>query len=341
MRVFQYHYLVKQKRRSLMNAVSVRYVESLLQLLRIALKRHGRMSHRVFLQNVNFHSKSKIPVGIVLQGPIENESSRKYLKDSLIELNRVFPPEQIVISTWESSKIDESDIDGLASIVKSSDFGLKHNFQRQLRSASAGLRFLKNQGLPYVVKQRVDQRIGNLDSYNFILKNLQFFGEDRILFTSRNSFYSRLFGFSDMFTFSTVENQILFWSDEVNSYGGFEWDPIAMNMPRERIIWQGTNLIPWSESWLNLRFAMIRCFKFSSSAWLDNIKYFKESCILVNSDYLDQQWHKDRVRTHTSSLKLMFHEGKFDKHREWSFEDWISVYLKGGSDDQPSPGSFF
>jgi hypothetical protein len=37
----------------------------------------------------------------------------------------------------------------------------------------------------------------------------------------------------------------------------------------------------------------------------------------------------------------MFHEGKFDKHREWSFEDWISVYLKGGSDDQPSPGSFF
>lgn len=327
-----------RSRRTLLDAILLRCTKVLYRALYLILKRHGRPSSRVLPYTTGTHNQLRSDLGIVLQGPIDSEPSREYLLTTIKQLSCLIPPSNIVVSTWENSKIDEKDTKGIAILVKSSDWGLRNNLQRQLKSTSIGLSILSEQGIPYVAKQRVDQRFQNLAIYENAQKLLLRFGEHRMVFSSRNSFYFRLFGFSDMFTVGSIENQKNFWNED-SDYS--EWNPAISSYLNTDYPWPGTKKPPWSESWLNIRFAFNQGFEFSPEPWEDNLRFLRDSCVLLNSDFMGHVWRKDGSHLTTSAQRLMFHEKRLAKHREWCMEDWLSLYTGAWSEESPETDQLF
>jgi hypothetical protein len=154
-------------------------------------------------------------VSIIIQGPILLKDNFTYTTALLYK--KYFTNAVIIISTWEGvpmsciKKIENSGIILLLNKMPSyNGFG---NINFQIITTLAGVNYAKKNNLKYILKTRTDQRFYNKESIQYFrnLYNQEEFN-NRIIVSSLNTFYTRLFSISDMFQFGKIETIYKFWN---------------------------------------------------------------------------------------------------------------------------------
>jgi hypothetical protein len=285
------------------------------------LKKYGRLKMS-FYENFDFFKESRIVdsnLGIIFQGPVRDMKSLEYLENSINQLSKLILPDNIVVSSWKEDLQRLRKLESKCRLVISDEQMFKNNHFKQLYSTHVGLQQFSDNGIDFVFKVRVDQCFNWKLLILFMPQLLQEFGTHRIVFMSNNSFKYRLFGLSDMFTFGAIDEMRSFWNFE-------EMNDQELKLAPDFALWFDQESPMWSESWLNLRYAINQNFIFSESAWEDFIRYIEKRVIVADSRYFGHEWLKLDTNFEGSIEKMLFNEHSAKKIQEWSFMDWFGIY---------------
>jgi hypothetical protein len=207
------------------------------------------------------------------------------------------------------------------------------NLLRQINSTHNGLEHLYELGVNKVAKVRIDQRIGNLNSIEFIDYLLYQYPTNckqarmRIVGSSLNTFASLPVFMSDCLPFGHIEDMRDYWafqsqekfSESVHQVlGCFGQDVFQLGIHPE--IWLASKYVRLKE----LR---------PKDIWACNEIFWRDLALVVDSSFLDHQWQKQSKYFASNYKSIKWLEGSLQsKFREMSFSDWLS---KNGARHSP------
>lgn len=162
--------------------------------------------------------------GIVMQGDLA--STRGYAIETVKIYRKLFPGVKIVISTWDTAaKVDVDALEDLGATVvmtKPPVFPGPFNRNMQLLSSSAGVIEASAQGVKYILKIRMDQRLYSPHALSLMKGLVEAFPvsggpanqDKRLVVLSNNTFINRIYGVSDFLTFGLVRDVLTYWDFE-------------------------------------------------------------------------------------------------------------------------------
>ena len=254
--------------------------------------------------------------GIVLQGDLK--ISKDFTVETVKLYKRIFPGVKLVVSTWNTAdEKDLSSLQALGAIVISHPLpepvGI-YNRNYQLQSAHSGLIQANTQGVKYLLKTRVDQRLYSPHALS-LMKGL--IGAHpltgpvanqsaRIVAISNNTFTNRVYGLSDFLTFGTAEDILNYWHSEGQTH---------LNSPRQGV--ESPELYP--EIFFCSRFLKRTGW---NCAWNqeDWQLALKHRFIIVDGTSLDFFWNK-----YSSREMLWRRYGQIPQFEEVTFGQWIET----------------
>lgn len=179
---------------------------------------------------------------ILIQGPIITQNN--FTVETLKLYRHIYPNVTLVFSTWENSisennkKVFEALNVHLLENKLPSNRGVV-NINLQIKSTSTGIRFLKSNGVNYVLKVRSDQRAYNNIDFLTYMRCLQLMYpqkmhncplSERLVICSLNTFKDRLYGISDMLMFGSIDDMALYWDIPFDSV--YPGGPIIFPNPK-------------------------------------------------------------------------------------------------------------
>jgi hypothetical protein len=289
----------------------------------------------------NFQSRSdksdyeNLEWGIVIHGKIRDENHFDYLNETIEILTKNLIRPNIFLSVYKDKFYDR--------IVET--FGTKVHVEncldagelpepypksllQQTQSFYDGARRAQGQGLRYVVKLRVDQRIRSQNALNhfaFMMKNYNISQggiTNRIFSTSFNSYLNRPLGISDMLMFSTVENMLEYWKP--SSSKEYLDLLLKLNADYPDKIWNSFHI---PEIWLAARFLVQKGYSLKSPLEI-NYLFWSKYAGVVNSDFIGHEWIKNNKWVHNNLVNLRPKREMLNvKYIELYREDWEINYL--------------
>ena len=267
---------------------------------------------------------SAIDFALVVQGPYVKLG--RFTFDMLKYYRDTFPNSVIIYST--TSELPKEDAllleDKFKIDIVKPNCDIQpgpFNFNLQLLTTNAGLDRLSDYGerVNFVLKTRSDQVLLNGKFYEYFKMLLQHYPlikntkgqQGRLLFSSLNSFNSRLYGLSDMLVFGL--------KDDVISYFACEYDLRST----EQLSIAGSRSIK-DHSTLEVcevRLA-VQFLKSKDEQLLYTIEDSKTKIssrfIVIDHEMIEQYWCK-----YSSNIDRY---ASFGKYEEMSYLDWLSVY---------------
>ena len=155
-------------------------------------------------------------MSIIIQGPILLNDNFTYITALLYK--KYFNKAIIIVSTWEGmavSQINKFRNSGIILLLnKMPDYNGFSNINLQIVTTLAGINYAKKINTKYILKTRTDQRFYCKESIKYFknLYNQKNLDYDKIIVSSLNTFYTRLFSISDMFQFGKTEIIFKFWN---------------------------------------------------------------------------------------------------------------------------------
>ena len=322
-----------KNRRTVIQALKKRFASFTARFLAYQLRRYGRTTVSVGNRENNTKNPPKLneKIGIVFQGPIKTKEDLEYIRHSIENLKNVVDAESIIVSTWREPKQIARELEDICHVVQNVDSSKLMNSERQMISALAGIDRLAHKNVDFVAKLRVDQRFDWHKTFTTALSLLRTFGENRIIFASNNSFKYRPFGLSDMFTFGKISNSRIFW-DALDCPKG---DSRELTFKYDFAPWYQANSTLWTESFLNINYALKKNFEFSSDIYLDYINYIRKYTCIIDSDNHGHNWRKLKSHFQGSTEKMLFNRHHPITIQEWSFLDWFRIYENVYTDTHP------
>jgi len=249
---------------------------------------------------------------IVIQGPVMHKSD--FTLETIRMYRKMFPNVQVILSTWEGE--DEETMEKIREegaevvISKSPGYGGPGNTNMQLASSSAGIKFAREMGFEYVLKQRTDVRMYNPRAIEFMLNLLKHFppsersGQRARLIATGSALYQP-YQYGE-FLFGAIEDMDVYYVCPLIKEGQeFENYVVEVYIPTEFLKKKGWNL-EWTID--HGRQIMRECFIVLDWSMLDKItyKYFQF-----------RYWEYQNQRSYTESIPSN------DASR---FDDWLNIY---------------
>ncbi len=269
-------------------------------------------------------------IGFVFQGPVDNERAARYLSDSLKKLTQFLDGANVVVSSWDESKKYLEEVRELA-VVKTLPSPEVGNHVKQVMTTHLGILELIDSGITHIAKVRVDQSLDWQRILSIAPKILDVYGDERIIFLSNNSFKYRPFGLSDMFTFGSTSAMLNFWKFDESAINELN----KLNFGKKFASWHNPEKMFFTESWLNLRYALKNEFKFSDSVYKDYLRYIQKFAIILDSSDYNHRWMKLESNFQGSTEKMLFNRHNPQLLAEWSFSDWFRILYDGHLEEEP------
>ena len=260
-------------------------------------------------------------LGILLQGPIILKDNFTF--NMLVLYKHIYPKSEIVLSTWDIESLEEIEkIKKIGVTVlknKKPVFYGTQNINLQLTSTKAGLNYLKEQQVDYVLKCRTDQRITKqIDFINYFLNLLKQFPLDntkllkgRLIITGLNSFAHRLYGVSDMLMFGNTDDMLLYWDIDLQK------EVAILNETSPRYFMKN-NI---AEGYLVNTF--LRNLNFNPNWSEENSNHFLKSFfIIIDKEQLDLFWFK--YQRHFENYCALDGDEQMQK-KNLTFADWLMM----------------
>ena len=155
-------------------------------------------------------------VSILIQGPLLLKGDFTYT--TALQYKKHFSNAIIIISTWEGvpiSYINKFRNSGIIVLLNQlPNYNGFSNINLQIITTLAGINYAKKIKTKYILKTRTDQRFYNIETIQYLknLYNNHNFDNEKIIVSSLNTFYNRLFSISDMFQFGKIETMYNFWN---------------------------------------------------------------------------------------------------------------------------------
>ncbi len=263
-------------------------------------------------------------VAIMMQGPIIHENNFTIETINLYISN--FPNSKIILSTWEEEKVDpEIYINKNVCVIRSEIYKGRKGYgstNYQIKGNKIGINKIKELKIPFTLKTRTDQRLGNPDMLSYLKKMLELFPLDnkynlnqksRLIGMSFDTFIYRLYGLSDMFLFGETE--------DVFSYFDCKYDTRNFNNYKLK---QNTQRIYSKENICEVYF-MTEFLKKKGEEieWKleKSLEVFKKRFLIIDSYSLDFFWPK------YSFLEDRWRYFKYKVNQEeMTFSKWLRIY---------------
>jgi hypothetical protein len=282
-----------------------------------------------YLINTGKHNSDNL-FTLVLQGPIPDESTFKFLENNLGMYRNNFKDLKIIISSYYDSEkfLNKLSHNLFDDVCLQDSHKLANNFQRQVSSSSLGIEYSSKYNRDFILKMRIDQKMASQTSFNQIrevlesYKTVRTISGYRVVASSLNSWAYRPLGLSDMFIAGTYMDLKTYWSFD-KTIVNYNLDDIVPNL-------QDTWLNGFSlhfESFLAARFMAVNGFRFSKSLFNDSYLMWKDFAAIVDSYNIEQTWKKRNPLVSGNSL-IKFSSG-LNNHSllEMSQADWKSLIL--------------
>ena len=262
-------------------------------------------------------------IGIVIQGPIKNNFD--FLKNTLKIYEKIFKNNLIVISTWDSEnlkKIKSLSSDNVHIIFNKEPSKSISNIDHQTTSTYAGLKYLQDKKINYVLKQRADIRIGKNNLETFLISLIKSFPvhkkdlsiNSRIIVPTINTYKYRLYSLTDIVMFGELNDLIKYFDKEPYEIGIKKF-----NLNKNSILINNTPVV--AEIFLCARYLkkFDKIKDWDLENWWSSLRdYF---CVVDNSS-LDIFWFKYDWEYEFKNSKTYAH--KFVRCLD--FNDWFSLY---------------
>jgi len=268
---------------------------------------------------ISTETSNKTEFGILIQGPILNNEEKKFLYNTLQIYKKIFPNTSIVLSTWESSNTAEFENDFKNLTILKNEIpknpGLV-NINFQIKSASEGLKKIKEMGIKNVLKTRTDTRVMKPNTVSYLLSMLDKFKIsnqkfNRIFSCNLQSTKFRPYGLSDLVMFGETKDIELYFNSE-------DEDTFFKKNQLDKII-NDTALA--GEVFLCSRYLINigETLDWSQKHWWKCLaKYFG----IFNCYDIDMFWKKYDWQFEQRGLRNYSNLS----HRCFDFSDWISLY---------------
>lgn len=260
-------------------------------------------------------------LGILLQGPIILEDN--FTLNTLALYKHIYPKSVILLSTWDienPKEIESIEKFGITVLRnKKPEFFGTQNINLQLTSTKAGLNYLKEKQVDYVLKCRTDQRITkHIDFIKYFINLLKQFPSEtttalrnRLVITGLNSFEHRLYGVTDMLMFGNIDDMRLYWNIDLQQ----EAVVLLEESPRYFI----KNNI--AEGYLVNTF--FRKLNFTPNWSEENSNHFLKSFFLIiDKEQLDLFWYK--YQRHFENYCVLDGDEQMQK-KNLTFADWLMM----------------
>jgi hypothetical protein len=261
-------------------------------------------------------------LAIVIQGPLGEDS---FVCETVRIYKKIFHEAKIVVSTWSDesqSKISELQAEGAYVIQnkKPKNRGIS-NINFQIVSTKSGVEFAKEKGALYVLKTRSDQRLyaNNLFQYfKDILLTFPpqgMFVNSRLVGLSLNTFFYRMYGFSDMLMFGHVEDVLKFWNvklDGRDSNLRYDIEKVSLREFAE-----------WNLCEVYLTTSYLKAIGHKPKWTLqDSMDVYRKYFCILDKESVDLFWNK------YTSLEFRWtrYNSSFNYFREITFKDWLRIY---------------
>lgn len=263
---------------------------------------------------------------VILQGPLPNPSSIKYL-DRVLDSYRLMvnKPEVILSSYANQAEIPRELLSKFDHVIYSDLSQIEHNLHGQLVTTSAGIRAA--QDADYILKARVDQILENpmsLTLAQIMLENYPALSPrtgSRLLGSSMNSWLYRPLGLSDMWVAGAAEDMSHYWALDSNSYSQGQ----KVSMSEIDIQFEGTwteNYKTVNENWLATRYALLNGQTLTADWWHDSITFWTTSAVVLDALSLGIKWQKRDTYIYGNKEVMMFNGSNPLCSLEISFSTW-------------------
>jgi hypothetical protein len=265
---------------------------------------------------------------IVIQGPVIENSQSEYLGSTLAILRNFYPSAKIVLSSYDYCEkpirqIPEHLYD---SLILSSDFELKSNFERQVYSTYVGGKEAMRFKPDFILKLRTDQRLTSVSSLDYIEIMLNRFPTQnndsgfRIFGSSYNTWKYRVLGISDMLIAANSKDFLEYW----------KFDQAIIDFSLETV--PNGNSASWIskhsffyESFLAAKFLINQGYHFSDSPILDTTLMWKHHMGVLDSNELGHEWNKRKKYWIGNSFIKTCYNLPIKSSQELSFSEWLAI----------------
>ena len=207
-----------------------------------------------------------------------------------------FKNENLIVSTWKDNnaenllKIKDKNIKILFN--KPDNNSGPFNLNNQIKTSYNGIKFAKELGSKYVLKNRCDQPMYGSQIFDQLINLSKEFPinskyknkiKSRIIFSSFDSFFFRCFSFSDMLNFGHTNDMLNFWNSEYYYSKLFK-----QKYPQ-------SNIVISNETYLVQNFLKRNNFKYKFN-FKDHLKSISEIFCFVDKEFFDLVWDKYDAR---------------------------------------------
>jgi hypothetical protein len=266
---------------------------------------------------------------IVLQGPVSDQESLKYLQATLQIYRKFYPNLKIVVSSYivDQKFLKQLDPAFYDQLLFIDDQDLNSNFERQIKSAAEGINAASVFKRKYVIKSRVDQRLTEPAAmlyFKFLLESFpphHKISDVRILGSSFNSWLYRPLGISDMLVVGSFSDMIKFWEfdDSIKSYS------LVDSIANYRGSWLSDTSLHF-ESFLAARFMAKHGFQFSTNPIQDNFRMWKDFMVVADAIVIGHEWKKRSNIFSGNTLTKYSSSLNPNSLKEISFLSWLTLY---------------
>lgn len=259
-------------------------------------------------------------VAIVIQGKLM--SKYNFTLESVRLYKRLYPDSKIIVSTWSNEPSEQivalkkEGVEVILNDIPNPLTGFCNNNLQRISSIN-GILKAKELGVEYVLKCRTDQRFYERDIFNFLIRLQKIFplrlsceAKERIITFSLGTFSTRMYNWSDMFTFGTLNDVERYYScpnDDSEHGKKLEFsDTKELCMHRPGEIYFTSHYIE------SLGFDLMWTFE-------DSDYYMRELAIVIDSDMIDLFWPKYNRRENVWRRYDDFHL------KPVYFKDWLCM----------------
>lgn len=264
--------------------------------------------------------------GILLQGPIIAEDN--FTLQTVKQYKYIYPNVIIIVSTAVDSDqflikdIEDAGVNVITYQIP--EFKGISNVNMQILSTMAGLRFLKEKGVKYMLKGRTDQRCSKQVDFLSFMRNLQTVFpvhdaviKERLIIISTNAFSTRFYPITDMFMFGRIVDMELYWNMPLDTAVEYDKDPDWVTFMKYNV----------AEGYLVNNF--FKKINFIPNWTSEDSEYFlsKYFCI-IDQEQVDLYWLKyERF----FDIHYSFTESIYKHRVRKEFAMWLSAWSKYNS----------